>query len=245
MIKTLIIDDEELARRRIVNLLADQPDFEVIGEASSASDAIQLWKTHEPNLLFLDITLPDLDGFSIIESLPVYEKPLIIIVSGSEQHAIRAFDYQAFDYLLKPYKDQRFFEAIEKVKSKVYSIKSELVPNGQPEHAESNAIIPIKSAGKISFIDTDHIWYVEASGYYIEINAEGKKHLLRQSMGRIIQRLDHNKFIRIHRSVIINLQFMQEIVRSPNRDHLVKMRDGKLFKVSKSYKKSLFQRLNL
>ncbi len=245
MIKTLIIDDEDLARKRIANLLKDDPAFEVVGEASDASQALNIFKSHKPQLLFLDISLPDLDGFSIIESLPKVEKPLIIIVSGSGHHAVKAFDYDAFDYLLKPYKDNRFFEAVDKVKSQLINQDLSSESSSIPNDEKRDVIIPIKTAGKISFIEPEQIWYVEASGYYIEINAGGKKHLLRQSMGRIIQRLDSSKFVRIHRSVIINLQYMQEIVRSPARDHLVKMKDGSLFKVSKSYKKPLFQKLNL
>ena len=246
-IRTLIIDDEDLARRRIVNLLKDHQEFVIAGEAENAQEAIEILRKSKPQLVFLDISLPDLDGFSIIESLPDREKPLIIIVSGSGAHAVKAFDYHAFDYLLKPYKDQRFFEALQEVKQKLNAVGTEdaLVSASSDITQERNVVIPIKSAGKISFIEPRDIWYIEASGYYIEINASGKKHLLRQSMGRIMDRLDNTKFIRIHRSIIINLHYMNEIVRSPSRDHLIKMKDGSLFKVSKSYKKALFQKLHL
>jgi len=246
-IRTLIIDDEDLARRRIVNLLKDHQEFVIAGEAENAQEAIEILRKSKPQLVFLDISLPDLDGFSIIESLPDHEKPLIIIVSGSGAHAVKAFDYHAFDYLLKPYKDQRFFEALQEVKQKLNAVGTEdaLVSASSDITQERNVVIPIKSAGKISFIEPRDIWYIEASGYYIEINASGKKHLLRQSMGRIMDRLDNTKFIRIHRSIIINLHYMNEIVRSPSRDHLIKMKDGSLFKVSKSYKKALFQKLHL
>ena len=246
-IKTLIVDDEALARRRIINLLEEHADFEIIGEADNGEEALQIFKNKRPQLLFLDISLPGLDGFSIIESLPEHEKPMIIIVSGSEEHALKAFDYQAFDYLLKPYRDQRFIQSISLVKDNFQQgqLQNSNPQSDQDQPADANVVIPIKTSGKISFIDPDNIWYIEASGYYIEINASGKKHLLRQSMSRIINRLDSNKFIRIHRSIIINLSHMDEIVRSPSRDHLIKMKDGRLFKVSKSYKKALFHKLNL
>ena len=245
-ISTLVIDDEELSRKRIINLLQSEPDFEVIGEASNGSEAIKQIIKKRPHLIFLDISLPDHDGFTVLETMPPNQRPLIIIVSGSENHALKAFEYEAFDYLLKPYRDQRFEESLQKIRQKITGEPTNITSASTPEKSTSDQdIIPIKTAGKISFINPENIWYIEASGYYIEINALGKKHLLRQSMGRIINKLDDKKFIRIHRSKIINLDFLEEIVRSPNRDHLVKMKDGSLFKISKSYKKKFFERLNI
>ena len=245
-ISTLVIDDEELSRKRIINLLQSEPDFEVIGEASSGSEAIKQIIRKRPQLIFLDISLPDHDGFTVLETMPPNKRPLIIIVSGSENHALKAFEYEAFDYLLKPYRDQRFVESLQKIRQKITGESLNTISETTHEKGASDQdIIPIKTAGKISFINPEDIWYIEASGYYIEINALGKKHLLRQSMGRIINKLDDKKFIRIHRSKIINLDFLEEIVRSPNRDHLVKMKDGSLFKISKSYKKRFFERLNI
>ncbi len=249
LIKTVVIDDEELARKRIKNLLVDHDEFLLVGEAGEAQEALQIIEDKRPDLLFLDISLPGLDGFAIIEAIKDVQLPFVIVVSGSEGHALKAFEYQAFDYLLKPFKDDRFTKAIDLVKAKFYETepngKELLLENDALESQRSDEIIPIKHAGKILFIEPNDIQYIEASGYYIEINAHGKKHLLRQSMGRILRRLDAGKFIRIHRSTIINLHFMSEIVRSTHKDHLVKMKDGKMFKVSKSFKKTLFRKLHL
>lgn len=250
-IKTIIVDDERLARIRIKNLLDEYDEFKLDGEAASGEEALQLIHEYKPDCIFLDISLPGIDGFSIIEKNNSDKEPIIIVVSGSEDHALKAFEYYAFDYLLKPYKDKRFEKTVNKIIDQFNRNRS-LLPGKQPpretapnNQKPSNNLIPIKNAGKIQFIDVKDIHFVEASGYYIEINLQEKKHLLRQSMGRIIDRLDAEKFIRIHRSVIINLQFMQEIIRMANKEYGIKMKNGRLFKVSKSYKKELFEKLNL
>jgi two-component system LytT family response regulator len=250
-IKTVIIDDEHLARTRIRNLLLDHSEFTIKGEASNGQEGINLIQHYKPDCIFLDITLPGIDGFTLIEQTETDKDPIIIVVSGSEEHALKAFDYYAFDYLLKPYKDTRFEKTIYKIIQQFN--KDNKSPQGNLTKKEvftsgiksPNNLIPIKNAGKIQFIETNDIHFVEASGYYIEINLSEKKHLLRQSMSRIIDRLDNDKFIRVHRSVIINLHYMQEIIRSANKEYAIKMKNGKIFKVSKSYKKELFEKLNL
>jgi two-component system, LytTR family, response regulator len=249
-IKTIIIDDEQLARTRIRNLLTDHSEFSLKGEAANGQDGLSLIQHIKPDCIFLDISLPGIDGFSIIEQSDTEKEPIIIVVSGSEEHALKAFDYYAFDYLLKPYKDTRFEKTVHKVieqfnKSKQLTAQPVQKESVTEKPKATNNLIPIKNTGKIQFIDTRDIHFVEASGYYIEINLADKKHLLRQSMARIIDRLDSSQFIRIHRSVIINLQFMQEIIRSANKEYAIKMKSGKIFKVSKSYKKDLFGKLNL
>ncbi len=246
-IKTIIIDDEQLAITRIKNLLVDYEQFQIVGEAENGDDAISLIKTKRPDCIFLDISLPSLDGFQIIELADADWEPIIVVVSGSEKHALKAFDYYAFDYLLKPFRDSRFDQTIEKIQDSFSKSKQggkSPVPKKGSASTPGN-MIPIKSNGKIQFIKIDDIIYVVASGYYIEIYLKEKKHLLRMSMATILQKLDRSKFIRIHRSVIINLQFMQEILRSHNKSTSIKMKNGKIFKVSKSYKKELFERLHL
>ena len=250
-IKTIIIDDEKLARTRIKNLLIDHQEFSLEGEAADGQEGLNLIHKYKPDCIFLDISLPGIDGFSIIEQKETEKDPLIIVVSGSEDHALKAFEYYAFDYLLKPYKDKRFEKTISKIidlfqkDSGTVTTKKPARENGIMSHHAINKLIPIKNAGKIQFIDINDIHFVEASGYYIEINLAEKKHLLRQSMGKIIEKLDPERFIRIHRSVIINLNYMQEIVRMINKEYGIKMKNGKVFKVSKSYKKELFEKLNL
>ena len=251
-IKTIIIDDEQLARTRIRNLLVDHSEFSIKGEAASGQEGISLIQHINPDCIFLDISLPGIDGFSIIEQTETEKEPIIIVVSGSEEHALKAFDYYAFDYLLKPYKDTRFEKTVNKIIDQFTKDKQpmdRLLKHPKEVRFEklkaSNNLIPIKNTGKIQFVETKDIQYVEASGYYIEINLSDKKHLLRQSMAKIIDRLDSSNFIRIHRSVIINLQFMHEIIRSTGKEYAIKMKNGKIFKVSKSYKKELFEKLNL
>ncbi len=252
-IKTIIIDDERIARTRIKNLLEEYTSFDLVGEAETGHGAIKLVENTQPDLIFLDIALPGLDGFSILEKAHTTSQPLIIIVSGSEEHALKAFDYYAFDYLLKPFRDSRFDQTISNIKEHLSSRStSEKKPNVEKEKKPANAkfdqndnLIPIKNAGKIQFIRTNDVEFIEAAGYYIEINTLEKKHLLRESMSRIIERLDRSKFIRIHRSIIINLDYMDEITKSSSRDYRVKMKNGRVFKVSKSYKKKFFTHLKI
>jgi two-component system LytT family response regulator len=250
-IKTIIIDDEHLARTRIRNLLKDHKEFSLQGEAASGQSGLELIEATKPDCIFLDISLPEIDGFSIIETAATETEPIIVVVSGSEDHALKAFDYYAFDYLLKPYRDARFEKTIEKIITQfnksngTVALEEQKINNHPPKIKGTNNLIPIKNAGKIQFIETQHIHFVEASGYYIEINLSDKKYLLRQSMSKIMDRLDTDNFIRIHRSVIIHLQFMQEIIRPTNKDYAIKMKSGRVFNVSKSYKKELFEKLNL
>lgn len=253
-IKTIIIDDERIARTRIRNLLKEHQDFELLGEAETGTHALQLVEDSQPDLIFLDISLPGIDGFSILEKAETPIDPIIIVVSGSEEHALKAFDYYAFDYLLKPFRDSRFEKAIANIKnhwSATINQPSKDLENDpnvserKKSQQSTDNLIPIKNAGKIQFIRTNRIEFIEASGYYIEINTSEKKHLLRESMSRIMDRLDREKFVRIHRSVIINLDCMHEIAKSTSRDYKVRMKNGKVFKVSKSYKKKLFDRLQI
>ncbi len=252
-INAVIVDDEPLARKRIKNLLSNYPNFRIVAEADNGAAAVQIIDQHSPDVVFLDIGLPGIDGFKILEHTDTARQPLVIVVSASEEHALKAFDYFAFDYLLKPYLDRRFEQAIDKLIEQLKEKEEPQVPEGSEDAVEAPPsaagahleFIPIKKSGKILFIKTDLIEFIQASGYYIELKAEQKKHLLRQSMNRMIDQLDPDKFVRIHRSVIINLNYMSEIARNSRKEYLVKMHDGHLFKVSKSHKKHLFAKLNL
>ena len=250
---TLIVDDEPLSRERIKNLISNDPDFKIIGECDSGTSTVAAIDELLPDLVFLDISLPEFDGFAILEKINSEIPPIIIIVSASEEHALKAFEYYAFDYLLKPYLDTRFNQTINQIKNWISQLQSndkisEKISKENTSshlHSQLKDFIPIKGSGKINFVKKNTIEFVEASGYYIEINTGEKKYLMRESMSNILEVFDPKKFIRIHRSIIINLEFMEEIVRVGRNEYGIKMRNGKFLKVSKSYKKDLFDVLDI
>ncbi|MEM1322075.1 MAG: LytTR family transcriptional regulator DNA-binding domain-containing protein [Bacteroidota bacterium] len=260
MIRTLIIDDESPARQRIRDLLARQSDIELIGECKSGQEAIDSILNSKPDLIFLDIQMKDMNGFEVLESLLPEDRPITIFVTAYDQYAIQAFEYFAFDYLLKPFKDQRFMQSLQQARrllaqqqpaaydqqlqSLLRLLRSEpgqieKAPKGNPQ------LMPIKLAGKIYFIPIEDIRYIEASGYYIEIHTSEKKHLLRESLSRILDRLPAEQFMRIHRSAIIRLSFLAEINSLGMGDVEVVMKDGKVLRVSKTYKEELMRRLGV
>lgn len=255
-INTLIIDDESLARQRLINLVNDVPELELIGECSTGKEAISSINKLEPDVVFLDIQMKDLTGFDVLKRIKVEKKPVIVFVTAYNEYALKAFDYFAFDYLLKPYKDDRFFKSVENIigyinnknytpfESKINDLLKFVKTSNTPSINYSEKL-PIKLGNKVFFINVIDIKYIVASSYYAEIYTEDKKHLLRESLSNLIESLDENRFIRIHRSTIINLKEISELVNSNYGEIDVKMKDKKLFRVSKSYKKIFLNKMGL
>jgi two-component system LytT family response regulator len=256
-ITTLIIDDESLARQRISNLLKDVHDIEIIDVCKNGKQTIEVINKKEPQLIFLDIQMKDMTGFEVLEKIDVKKKPVVIFVTAYDEYALKAFDFFAFDYLLKPYKDERFYKstlkAIEHIKQNNVSVFEDKLNELMDyiKNPKSNVNIsyieklPIKLGNKISFIDTKKIKYILASGYYAEIYSDEKKHLLRESLSNLINELHPKKFIRIHRSTIINTTEVAEIINSNYGEIDVKMNDNGQFRISKSYKKEFLNRMGL
>lgn len=257
-LKTLIIDDEPLARLRLANLLEDVPEIEIIYQCKTGQEAIKTINKTEPDLLFLDIQLKDMNGFEVLEKINL--KPKVIFVTAFDNYALKAFDYFAFDYLLKPFKDERFYKSVHKIiehfKNDTFDGFDEKMDNllnyiqapasqNFTQKNKSKNRLPIKLGNKISFINTKNIKYISASGYYAEIFTEDKKHLLRESLSNLIEELNHEFFIRIHRSTIINLNYLSELINSSYGEIDAKMTDNKLFRISKSYKKDFLSKMGL
>ena len=253
-LKTLIIDDEPLARLRLVNLLEDVPEIEIICQCKTGQDAIKKINKVEPDLLFLDIQLKDMTGFNVLENISINKKPIVIFITAFDKYALKAFDFFAFDYLLKPFKDERFYKSTYKVIEYVKNDNLDFFDNklndllkfiNKPQLGLPKNKLPIKLGNKVRFIDTSEIKYISASGYYAEIFTEDKKHLLRESLSNLIEILTSEYFIRIHRSTIINLNFISELVNSSYGEVDVKMNDGQLFRISKSYKKEFLNKMGI
>ncbi|WP_298288594.1 LytTR family DNA-binding domain-containing protein [uncultured Lutibacter sp.] len=254
-LKTLIIDDEALARLRLKNLIDEIPQLDLLGECENGQEAIDSINNLVPDLIFLDIEMKDFNGFDVLKKIDKNIKPAVIFVTAYNKYALKAFDFFAFDYLLKPYKDERFFKSVQNVLqyygNKEYEPFVEKIEDLIKYIKNTNSItdfsdrIPIKVGNKFKLLNSEDIKYISASGYYAEIFLKEKKYLLRESLSNLILILNPQKFSRIHRSTIINLNDVVELVKSNYGEIDVRMSDSKLFRISKSYKKEVLKKLNI
>lgn len=256
-ITTLIIDDEPLARLRIRNLLTDRTQIHILDECRTGSEAISKIKEYAPDLIFLDIQMKDMTGFDVLEKLTIPKKTLIVFVTAYDEFALKAFDYLAFDYLLKPFKDERFYKTVDHIiehhtegSHKVFNERLDqlltmIKTPKQYEQKEFAHNLPIRTGNKVHFVTISDIIYITASSYYAEIHTEHKKYVLRISLTKLIQKLNPNTFVRIHRSTIINIVYMNELIHSNFGELDVQMKDYKIFRISKTYKKEFLHKIGL
>lgn len=254
--KVLVVDDELQARKRIVNLLEDHSRDYIIKECSNGEEAILELKNFKPELVFLDVNLLDMKGFDVLKSLKGKTKPKVIFVTAYDAHAIKAFDYDAFDFLLKPYKDKRFYKALKKLNKlskpeseQLFDKKLEEILNAYQSTRNSEpqyiSRIPIKNGNKTVLLDTDNIHYICASGNYAEIFTHENKYLVRESLNSLSDNLDPQEFLRVHRSAIVKIDFIQEIIHSDYSEIDLKLKDNKLIRVSKSHKKNFIKQIGI
>lgn len=253
----LVIDDELLARKRVANLLNEVQEVDTIHECSSGNEAIFKINDVNPDIVFLDIQLIDLNGFEVLQKVEIKKRFITIFITAYDEFALKAFDYFAFDYLLKPFKDERFFQSIKRAiemintsqvtgfTENINKLIKYLESPSLPSHDFNSYKLAIKSNGKISFIDKDAIKYIMVTGNYAEIYTDQKKYLLREPLNVLIDQLNPSKFIRIHRSAIINVSYMKEVIYSNYSEVDVKMSDEKLFRISKTYKKDFQKKLGV
>jgi two-component system, LytTR family, response regulator len=257
-IRTLIVDDEALARRTIRDLLVNDDSIEIMGECSNGQEAVNAMRRQLPDLLFLDIQMPLLNGFEALAQVEVERIPAIIFVTAFDQYALKAFEVHALDYLLKPFTDRRFEEALKKAKAhiemkEVSRISQSLVallgknaelarPLAKPAATERKNFLSrfmIRSSGKAAFVKVEDVDWIAADDYYIKLHVGSKSHLLRISMTELEEKLDPKKFLRIHRSTIINFDRVKELQQNPNGDCSVILRDGTELKLSRSRRERL------
>jgi len=253
--KALIVDDETLARKRILNLLTTVEKITVVEECSNGKTAILRINELKPDLVFLDINMKDMNGFEVLQNVTVSPKPIVVFVTAYDHYALKAFDFEAFDFLLKPYRDERFYKTIDKLlklsqqeidESFEKKIKEFFKLNEEKaQEKETVSRLPVKQGHRTILIDTSKIKYICASGYYAEIYTEESKYVLRESLKNLIKLLNQKIFFRIHRSSIVNLNYIQEIVHSDYSEMDVRMKDNKLIRVSKSNKKDFLLQLGI
>lgn len=259
-IKTVIADGDEEIREQIEHVLSRYSEFDLIRTCSTGQQAVDTIQEQHPDLIFLETELQDMSGFDVIQKMHPVRPSQFVFITQSKHHAIKAFEYFAFDYILKPFSSERLHLTLMKVKEDFYKKSNEKLQDKlnalfryvhtsgereMPPAMNGDTLLPVKTGGRIYFIKQKEIQYIVASGYYIEIYANGKKHLIRQSLRSVTERFDDKKFIRIHRSVIINIRYLKEIVRLGANDFSVKMEDDASFRISKSYKGNVFSKIGI
>ena len=249
-IRTLIVDDEKLARRRIRRLLAAESDVEVIGECEDPKDAIAVIRQRAPDLVFLDVQMSEMDGFGVLESVGGSRMPAVIFVTAFDQYALRAFDVHALDYLLKPFDRARFRRALDRARAQLRQQAGTTLDRRLSALIESLGSRPknldrvvIKSAGRIMFLRTDEIDWIEAADNYVRLHVGQESHLLRETLGSLEARLDAAKFLRIHRSTLINVDRMKELQPWFHGDYVVILQDGTKLNLSRTYRDRVIQML--
>jgi two-component system, LytTR family, response regulator len=235
-IRTAIVDDEPLARTSLSLLLRLDPKIEVVSECGSGVDAPNEIRRTKPDLLFLDVQMPECDGFDVLELLGKDVPPAVVFVTAYDQYALRAFEAGALDYLLKPFDDARFDLALDRAKQKIAR------GNDRPRRLE---YLTVKSAGQVAFVSLPSIDWIEAADYYAGLHVGSKTHLLRRSITELEQDLDPAVFFRIHRSTIVNLNRIRGLKLNEDGEYTVLLESGTSLRMSRRYRKPLQDRLGL
>ena len=274
-IRALIVDDEPLARERIRSLLLEESDIELSGECENGSKAVAAIRQDAPDLLFLDVQMPEMDGFGVLRAIGPDRVPAVIFVTAYDEYALRAFDANATDYLLKPFDQERFRRSLDRARTHLQLDRASRVndklqtlmhylnidpnqlsqlpqsPAGSPagaskqgnghSHAAQSDRLVVKSGGRVYFLKTAEIDWVEAAGNYVRLHVNKDSHLLRETMNGIEDKLDTHHFLRIHRSTIVNLERIKELQPWFHGDYVVLLRDGTRLTLSRGYRDKLQQ----
>ena len=238
--RVLIVDDEPLARRGVIARLKRFEDMEIVGDCEDGASAVAKILELLPDLVFLDVQMPGMDGFEVLRTLPRESLPSIIFVTAYEQHALRAFEVHALDYLLKPIDDERFAVAIQRARQFADSQAKAQLDERVLQLLEENsgkyaARFAVRTGARIQVVFAEDIEWVGTAGDYTELHGGGKAHLLRETMNTLEQRLDPAQFIRVHRSRIVRLKCVRELRAIGNREYIVKLSDGSEHRASRSY----------
>ncbi len=251
-IRTVIVDDEPLAREKIRMLLQREPEIEIIDECTNGQEAIATIKKEFPDLLFLDIQMPGADGFEVLRKVGINRVAAIVFVTAYDQHALRAFEFHALDYLLKPFAARRFREALQRAKEHLRREPNEqfnrqllALLNDINRGLQHDARLMIKSGGRVVFLKTGQIDWIEAAGNYVLLHAGKDSHMLHETMNHIHANLDPRQFLRIHRSTIVNVECIKELQPLFYGDYQVILKDGTKLTLSRKYSHQITQLFQL
>jgi two-component system LytT family response regulator len=237
MIRTLIADDEPLAREGIRARLADQADFDIVGEAADGIEAVEAIESLSPDLLFLDVQMPGIDGFEVLHRLRA-AVPAVVLVTAYDRHAVKAFEAQALDFLLKPINSARFTEVLCRV-------RRSLVPPAEPRSPRAAAAsghlsrFPVKDRERFLLLKPEEVEWIHSAANYAELHARGRSFLVRMTMSELEERLDPARFVRIHRSTIVNVDRVAEIQPAYHGEFQVVLQDGARLRLSRRYRDRL------
>ena len=240
------MDDEPLARDRMRQLLEAEPDVEIVGECASGREAVEVIEKAGPDLVFLDVQMPGMDGFSVLDRVSPGRLPSVVFVTAHDEHALKAFGVHALDYLLKPFDGERLRESLQRVRVELRSEAPRafqrrllsLLADVKPRARRGDRVV-IRSGGRLSFLKADEVDWIEAEGNYLRIHAGQKSHLVRDTMSEIEARLDPSRFVRIHKSTIVNTERIREIQPLFNGAHSVLLHDGTRLTWSRGYREQL------
>jgi two-component system, LytTR family, response regulator len=253
VIRTIIADDEHLARKKLRVLLDSEPGMQVVAECQDGQQAVSAIQTHRPDLLLIDIRMPDMDGFQVLKQIAPDEMPVVVFTTAYDQFAIRAFEAHALDYLLKPFDRERLHHAVERARAELLKVHDRdltgrildlLAKNIEPkiESKQVDDRMVIRAGGKVVFLDVKEIDWIEAAANYVKLNVGKDSYLLREGIGSISERLDPDRFVRIHRSVIVNVRKIKELQPCESGEYIAVLKNGKELSCSRGYRTQL-QRL--
>src|SRR6202790_3731213 len=247
--RAIIADDERLAREKLRILLASEPNIKLVAECHGGQQALSAIRTYRADLLLLDIQMPGMDGFQVLNELSPEEMPVVIFTSAYDQYAIRAFEAHALDYLLKPFDQERLHHAIERArlelnKSRDREITHRIldllsqVKSEMPTPSSEGRLV-IRAKGRVVFLNLSEIDWIEASANYVRLNAGKESHLFRETIGRVSERLNPSHFVRVHRSTIVNVRKIKELIPVNSGEYIVVLKNGKELSCSRSYRAAL------
>jgi two-component system LytT family response regulator len=238
-INVLIVDDEPLAREGMTLLLKEEPAIAAIAEARNGAEAVEMIRARRPDLVMLDVQMPEMDGFGVLRAIGAEHMPPVIFVTAHDRYAIQAFEVNAIDYLLKPVTRERCSQALARVRERisqgtdnqhVLSLLQQLA--APPRHL---ARVALRSAGKVSFVNVDDILYVQAAENYVQLHLKSARHMLHVPIATFENSLDPDMFLRIHRSLIVNVKHVQELETGPHGEYVVVLHGGARLQASRSY----------
>jgi two-component system LytT family response regulator len=261
----IVVDDEPLGRQRVLDLLEAEPDVDVVGTAVDGAAAVEAIRALQPDLVFLDVQMPRMTGLEVVQTIGAAQMPATVFVTAYDQYALDAFDTAALDYLVKPFRDERFEEAMRRARRRVASDGRERLHEqlmallqAQPPGTEAGPTpssstsaepvpylerIAVHMRGKLRVVPVAQVEYVLASGQYVELYAGGQRYLLRESMQHLEERLDPAEFVRVHRSAIVRLTLVDALLRNEGSDYEVQLKGGVRLPVGRSRREALERRL--
>lgn len=253
-VKTIIVDDEPLARQTLRILLEADPEIDLVAECSNGVEAIDAIDELSPDLVFLDIQMPELDGFDVVSALDSSVAPVIVFVTAFDSYALKAFEVHAFDYLLKPFTDARFSTVLAQAKLEVEHrtarnlserLLALLADRDRERPSRHLTRVLVKSASRVTFLKVAEIDWIEAAGSYVQLHSGAKEHLLRESLNALEAKLDPDVFLRIHRSTIVNADRVKELRADAYGEYVVVLEDGTELKMSRARREQIQARLEL